>query len=127
MKLLLDTHVLLWSVQALDVAVRPEAKVEICSNENVVLVSIVSLWELGIKVSLGKLNLAPNFFSSFPSFGYEILPITIPHIEELRLLPRHHRDPFDRMLVAQARCEQLILATRDDDIKKYPGVMFLEA
>ena len=118
MKILLDTHVLLWSMQALD-TVREDARQAICSNNNIVFASISSLWEISIKSSLGKLTLPPNFFTSFSSHGYELLPITLDHIQTLRRLPHHHRDPFDRMLVAQAQWEQLLLVTRDEEIKKY--------
>ena len=116
-KVLLDTHVLLWTMQGSGAS--PAARELISSNNTVTMVSIVSLWELCIKTSIGKLNLPKDFFINFPSYGFETLPITLAHIQALRHLPHYHNDPFDRMLVAQAQCEQLLLVTRDEEIKKY--------
>jgi len=118
MKLLVDTHVLLWAVSQ-ESKLSQQAYEAIAHVDNVVFISIATLWELKIKESLGKVELPKNFFKSLRVAGFEILSITIDHIERLSHLPQHHRDPFDRMLVAQAQCEQLILATRDDEIKKY--------
>jgi PIN domain nuclease of toxin-antitoxin system len=78
------------------------------------------LWELRIKESLHKIKLPKAFFSSLEPAGYELLPVAIPHVEALGKLPMHHRDPFDRMLVAQALTENLILVTRDKELLRYP-------
>lgn len=118
MNLLLDSHILLWTVEENN-SLNTEVRKAITSEENNIVVSIVSLWELEIKRAAGKLRLPENFFNKLPSFRCEILGITLRHIEALGRLPPLHRDPFDRMLVAQAQCEQLILATRDDDITRY--------
>ena len=133
MKLLLDTHVLLWALNSksdsssdssgdssgskseLSAAVRAE----IASEENLVFISIVSLWELCIKESLDKIELPADFYKKLQPAGFEILPVSVHHLKALRRLPLHHRDPFDRMLVAQAQAEQLTLVSRDHEIKKY--------
>ncbi|OGQ08050.1 MAG: twitching motility protein PilT [Deltaproteobacteria bacterium RIFCSPLOWO2_12_FULL_40_28] len=118
MKLLLDTHVLLWALSSkhdLSTLVREALE----SDSNVIFVSLASLWELKIKEGLGKVHLPKNFYSSLEPAGYELLPIQLGHIEGIGKLPPHHRDPFDRLLIAQAKAEQLLLATRDENIKKY--------
>ena len=77
------------------------------------------MWECAIKSSLGKLEIPEDFFSLIPDAGYEVLAITIPHLEGFRALPIHHRDPFDRMLIAQAQVDGAVLMTRDAEITKY--------
>ncbi len=118
MKLLLDTHALLWassSPQELSV----EAREEIAKESNVVFVSHASLWELRIKESIGKIKLPKTFYRDLHPAGFELLPIHLNHIETFGKLPLHHRDPFDRMLIAQAQVDQLILVTRDETLAKY--------
>jgi PIN domain nuclease of toxin-antitoxin system len=120
MKLLLDTHTLLWSLmnpKELD----PIVTEKIISPENLIYVSIASIWELQIKESIGKITLPKNFFDTLEPSGFELLPVFLDHIKELRRLPLLHRDPFDRILIAQAQSEDLILVTRDDQILKYEG------
>ena len=118
MKVLIDTHALVWAVLSPRI-LSDKAREAIGADENVVFVSMASLWELRIKEGIGKINLPGDFYDALPDKGFEILSISMNHIRELGGLPHHHRDPFDRMLVAQARSEQLFLVTRDDDIKKY--------
>ena len=91
----------------------------IASQDHTVMVSIASLWECAIKSSLGKLELPEDFFTALPEAGYEVLPIEVPHLIVYQSLPMHHRDPFDRLLIAQAKSIQAILITRDDEIMKY--------
>ena len=124
MKLLLDTHTLLWAVSA-ENSLAPQAQKEITAEENIVFVSLASLWEIRIKESLGKIKLPPNFYAGLQPAGFELLPISLGHVDALGKLPHHHRDPFDRMLVAQAKCEQLLLVTRDEEIKKYDVSLLL--
>lgn len=118
MKFLLDTHTLLWAL-ADDKRLSPEAKSTIASEENAIFVSIATLWELKIKESLGKIKLPKNFYREIQPSGYELLNIHINHIEKLGKLPKHHRDPFDRMLISQSIVEELTLITQDQEIKKY--------
>lgn len=118
MKLLLDTHALLWALtnpKELD----PGAREMIVSPENLVYTSLSSLWELQIKESIGKLKLPGDFFEILEPSGFELLPILLAHLKTLRRLPLLHRDPFDRILVAQAQSEQLTLVTRDREIMQY--------
>jgi len=118
MRFLVDTHALLWALgepSALSSATRDA----IANPSNLVMVSSASLWECAIKASIGKLDLPEDFFESVPEAGYEVMPIRIAHLNVYRTLPMHHRDPFDRMLVAQARAEALTLISRDPEIAKY--------
>lgn len=125
MKFLLDTHALLWAVSD-PKKLSDEAGECIAESSHVICVSLVSLWELRIKESIGKITLPKNFYKSLTPAGFEMLPINLAHIETYGHLPPHHRDPFDRMLVAQAKVEQLTLVTRDEEIEKY-GVNLLKA
>ena len=118
MKLLLDTHALLWALADQE-RLSPNAKRAIISDENLVFVSMVSLWELTIKQGLKKINLPANLFDKLEKEGFETLPLTFGHLNRLQDLPLLHRDPFDRMLVAQAQHEQLTLVTRDEKILEY--------
>lgn len=95
------------------------ARVVISQPENLIFYSAASLWELRIKESTGKLELPENFSAILQSEPFEALAVTIKHTEALRGLPLHHRDPFDRMLIAQAVSEKLTLLTRDEHIPLY--------
>ena len=117
-RLLLDTHVLLWALedsQALSI----DARQSIADTRNEVFVSAVSIWEMAIKRSLGKLRAPDNLADTVQEAGFAALPITLAHAEQAGMLPPHHRDPFDRMLVAQALAEGLVLVTDDALIPKY--------
>lgn len=81
--------------------------------------SVASVWELSIKRALGKLRFTGSFQAAAEKFRLELLPINLRHVEEVETLPRLHRDPFDPMLIAQARVEGLILVTHDDAIARY--------
>jgi PIN domain nuclease of toxin-antitoxin system len=87
--------------------------------DNTVFVSPVSLWEIWLKESLGKLRLPEDFDKRLAAESFESLPLTAAQARQVALLPWHHRDPFDRMLVAQARAENLILLTGDDVVTAY--------
>lgn len=121
MKVLLDTHVFLWFILG-QRQCTPATRAIIENPKNECLVSIASLWEIGIKNALGKLELhspIEDFFNSFKDGGFIPLPITLPHILELSSLPLHHRDPFDRMLIAQAKAERMQLLTADPHFAHY--------
>ena len=118
MRLLLDTHVLLWALsepEQLDM----DARAAVVDRRNEVFVSAASGWEIALKRALGKLRAPPELESVLLSEGFEPLAVTFRHAEEAGELPVHHRDPFDRMLVAQARIEGLVLVTRDAHIPLY--------
>ncbi len=118
MRFLVDTHALLWALGEPS-ALSPAARDAIADPSNLSVISSASLWECAIKVPIGKLELPEDFFDSVPEAGYEMMPIRISHLNVYRTLPMHHRDPFDRMLVAQARAEALTLISRDPEIAKY--------
>ena len=124
MRFLVDTHALLWAL-ADPSTLSPAARDAIADPGNLVVVSSASLWECAIKSSIGKLDLPGDFFDSIPEAGYEVMPIRISHLNTYRTLPMHHRDPFDRMLVAQARSEGLTLISRDPEIEKYDVKMLV--
>jgi PIN domain nuclease of toxin-antitoxin system len=118
MNLLLDTHVLLWWLDDYP-TLSKKAKGAISHGKNLVFISAVVIWEIRIKQSLGKLKLPHNFRKVLDSQPFEQLDITIEHAHAVGDLPAHHRDPFDRMLVAQTKVEHLTLVTRDIGLKKY--------
>jgi len=119
MNLLLDTHALLWWLDD-DPTLSAEARDAIADGRNLVFVSAVVIWEVRIKQSLGKLQLPSNFREVLDSQAFDELPLTVDHAHRLAELPPLHRDPFDRMLVAQAMAERLTIVTRDPDIARYP-------
>lgn len=122
MRLLLDTHVLVWHYES-DSRLSDTAKNAIHDNRYPVVISAVSIWEMCIKVNLGKLPLrAPvdRLVFDYRSLGVTILPVTEEHALGVGDLPGIHRDPFDRLLVAQARCEGLTVVTADEFIPRYP-------
>ena len=116
-RLLLDTHVFLWW-RGEPSRLSAEVRSRIATAE-LVFVSAASAWEAGIKVALGRLDLPDTIEAGVLASGFEKLLITFPHAERAASLPSHHRDPFDRMLVAQAQIEDLILVTRDGLLKPY--------
>lgn len=118
MQLLLDSHTLLWATHD-PVKLSAQVREAIAADDTFVFVSLASLWELRIKESIGKLEVPKHFYSSLEPAGYELLPVSLDHIQRYGELPLHHRDPFDRMLVAQTQCEDMLLATRDEQIKRY--------
>jgi PIN domain nuclease of toxin-antitoxin system len=117
LRLLLDTHTLLWWADGRRLA--DPAVSAIASPENQVLVSAVSVWETEIKVASGKLRLDFDFATSAVEHGFAPLPITFAHAAAAGRLPPHHRDPWDRMLVAQAQLEGLTIVTRDPVFARY--------
>ncbi len=124
MKLLLDTHVLLWWLA--DDPLPRVADEAIRSPRNVVCVSAASAWEIGIKVGLGKLRLPDDLSARMRAERFTPLPVTMAHGLRVAELPLLHGDPFDRLLVAQAQLEGLTIVTRDERIARY-GVETLAA
>jgi PIN domain nuclease of toxin-antitoxin system len=121
-KLLLDTHVILWW-QRDDRRLNAEAR-ETIATADIVWVSAVSAWEVSIKTMLGRLSLAEPFRALVAADDFCELPLTIEHAEALRALPRRHGDPFDRVLAAQAQVEGAIIVTHDRAFDAY-GVRVL--
>jgi PIN domain nuclease of toxin-antitoxin system len=119
--MLIDTHTLLWFLD--DDSRLPASTKQRIENAETVLVSIVSLWEIAIKVNIGKLTLKTPFISiqqNLNTLGIDIAPITFADTETYLSLPLHHRDPFDRILIAQAISRNLVLVSRDTLLDAYP-------
>ena len=120
MRVLLDTHVFLWSNS--ETLLLSEAAESILLNPDTVIhLSIATFWEIGIKLSIGKLNLDMPIRELYESAAAEatILPITLNHIQRIAELPFQHRDPLDQMLVAQAVENELVLVSRDSAFDAY--------
>ena len=123
MRLLLDTHVLIWAVQSPDL-LGATARSAITASDAEVYASHVSLWEMANKRSIGRLDeidrRASDWFDHFvPRSGLRHLPISAAHVGAVEDLPRLHGDPFDRLLVAQARHDRLTMITRDSQVAQY--------
>ena len=119
MRALLDTHALLWWLSD-DPALARTARKIIAETKNTVLVSAASAWEIAIKVAIGRLVFPVHQFEDVSRrMGFDILPILPAHAIIAGSLPRHHADPFDRMLVAQAMAENLVLVTSDSILARY--------
>lgn len=121
MRYMLDTHSLIWYFEG-DFQLPPALKDLIEELEHPVYVSIASFWEIAIKVSLNKLALSQSLQTiseHILSLQIEILPVTIPHLLHLQSLPFHHRDPFDRLLIAQSQVESLRMISKDSIFDTY--------
>ncbi|MGH3864661.1 MAG: type II toxin-antitoxin system VapC family toxin [Pseudonocardiaceae bacterium] len=112
MRLLLDSHVVLWSLQSPE-RLPADVVAMITDPVNSVDVSVASLWELAIKQSIGKLTVDGDLREHLSLQSFSELPVLGEHAVAVRELPPHHRDPFDRLLIAQARCEGLTIVTSD--------------
>lgn len=123
MRLLLDTHAFLWFVQA-DARLSPTAKALIEDPNNKPFISVVSLWEIAIKVSIGKLKLAENYdaYMTRETQRFDLLSIALVHTSLVATLPFQpkHNDPFDRLLIAQALVEQMPLVSNEAMFAAYP-------
>ncbi len=122
MKYLLDTHSLIWFIGG-DVQLSSYARQLIDDEGNELFISVASLWEMAIKFSIGKLNLGRPFATLFPeqleNNSIEILGITVDHLKAVCNLPFHHRDPFDRLIIAQAQVEKLPIISIDTIFDNY--------
>lgn len=120
MNLLLDTHVLIWWDEGRRIAAAARRAIE---EADTVYVSAASAWEVAIKTALGRLRPTRTVEQAASESGFLELPITFGHAEQVTALPPHHRDSFDRMLVAQAAVEGLTLVTRDPVFARYGVVL----
>lgn len=123
MKLLLDTHLLLWAASE-PKRIPKSARILIEDPENEVMFSAASLWEITIKRGLGRqdLRVDPRVLRrALLDNGYSELPITSEHVIHIEQLPPKHKDPFDRVLIAQAVVEGITLLTNDQKLAAYPG------
>lgn len=124
MKVLLDTNALLWLLSD-DVRLSQTSR-KVIESASEILVSEVSLWEIAIKISIGKLEPIPGLHDTVRNLGFRRLSISDKNLKIYEALPLIHRDPFDRMLVAQALCEDTALLTSDSFLKDY-GVKIVTA
>jgi PIN domain nuclease of toxin-antitoxin system len=117
-RLLLDTHALIWWLEG-GTRLREEARAAIRSRANEVRVSSASTVEISIKVAKGKLDAPGDLVTQMVNHGFMALPVTIEHGIAMLGFPANHGDPFDRLLIAQARCEGLTIVTRDSAFAAY--------
>jgi PIN domain nuclease of toxin-antitoxin system len=122
LRLLLDSHIFLWALMG-DARLTARTRQAILDADDV-YISAASVWELAIKAASGKLRMPKDIVEKARQSGYIPLPVTAVHAVAAAELPLHHRDPFDRMLVAQASLESLTLLTADPRLKLYSvGIM----
>jgi PIN domain nuclease of toxin-antitoxin system len=100
-------------------AISAPAKEAIAAEEDQVVISAVVIWEVAIKRQLGKLDAPPDLLKQLEQVGVDLLPVTARHADRVGSLPLHHRDPFDRLLIAQADTDGLALVTADSDLHRY--------
>ncbi len=122
MVFLLDTHTFIWFING-DRSLSETAINNIKNVDHICFISIASIWEIAIKTNLNKLSLKSDFdeiIDLLDNNKIEILPITFEHIQILNRLEFHHKDPFDRIIIAQGLSEKFIVITKDEIFKKYP-------
>lgn len=117
MRLLLDTHAALWWLAGDRIG--EDAARQLQDHTNQLVLSAVVVWEVAVKRSLGKLHSPPDFAAQVLGAGAQALPVTVEHATAVETLPWHHRDPFDRMLVAQASVEGAAIVSRDEALRPY--------
>ncbi|MGA8056367.1 MAG: type II toxin-antitoxin system VapC family toxin [Burkholderiales bacterium] len=118
MRILVDTHILLWWLGGRPVPAKGRAMIS--SPENRLFVSAASVWEVAIKSRLGRLEVDPRaFLSALATGGFEELSVTARHAAGVAELPDHHRDPFDRLLISQSLLESMRLLTHDRSLSEY--------
>jgi PIN domain nuclease of toxin-antitoxin system len=125
MNLSLDTHVLLWTLSAPE-RLSAAARNAIEDPANIVFVSAAVAWEIEIKAALGKLRVPSDLLNQLTAANFQGLPITIGHALAIKQLPNLHRDPFDRIMLAQAKAAGLTFVTADPQVLQYPAT-FLRA
>ena len=122
MRILVDTHVLIWYIEGNE-KLTPNWRSILSDPRNLKMVSIASIWEIAIKTNLQKLNISYPLDKLLP-IEFQILDLQISHLIAYQNLPLHHRDPFDRILVAQAQIEDLSIMTVDPNIHLYDVSLF---
>jgi PIN domain nuclease of toxin-antitoxin system len=118
LKYLLDTHTLIWWL-ANDATLSQTAKKIIANPDNLIFVSAASAWEIAIKKQIGKLNIPDDLEIQIEQNDFQPLSINISHAAYIEKLPLHHKDPFDRIIIAQAICEKMKIITRDKKFDAY--------
>ena len=120
MDILLDTHIVFWSITNSGKLSAPLAE-QLISRQNRIWLSAICLAEMSIKMSIGKLKIPDGFGAALDGLGFEPLPFRADHAAMLGTLELHHRDPFDRMIIAQALVGNMVIATQDKQFRKYPA------
>jgi PIN domain nuclease of toxin-antitoxin system len=115
---LIDTHILLWAAAQPGELLAKEKKILIDRNQKI-FVSAASVWEIAIKAGMGKLSVPDNLQEYIAQLGFEVLPIDSKAAWNVKDLPPHHTDPFDRLIIATAKLHNLTLISRDKIFKKY--------
>jgi PIN domain nuclease of toxin-antitoxin system len=118
-RLLVDTNVVVWLLLGARDRVSDPARLALEDERNRVTVSAATVWEIAVKRSVGKLTIEDRWNRALTRLGFDALPVTAIHAEAVEHLPWHHRDPFDRLLVAQARTERLALVSSDRRLAAY--------
>lgn len=121
MRTIIDTHILIWFLEG-NPTLSKSRRQFIAAAQNEIFVSIASLWEIAVKISIGKLALAKpisDVIKQITAENIEILPISTDHILKVSSLPFHHRDPFDRIIIAQSQIENLPIIKGDTDFANY--------
>ncbi|HSK49916.1 MAG TPA: type II toxin-antitoxin system VapC family toxin [Solirubrobacterales bacterium] len=119
MRLLLDTHTLLWTL-AEPGRLSKQALAAITAEDSDVFVSIVSPWEMAIAKARGRMNSPDDLEDRLEQNRFELVPIRMRHVRAIESMPHHHRDPFDRMLIAQAQVDGMTLVSVDRKMRQYP-------
>ena len=119
MRLLLDTHLIVWWMNGEASKISERALAALGSEEMEPVVSAVTIWEAAIKSGIGKLEVPGDMLAQIEGSGVELLPVTARHADFVSSLPAHHADPFDRLLVSQALAEGLTIVTADPVIARY--------
>lgn len=118
-RLLLDTNVVVWMLLGDRSAVSPAAQEALQDEDHALAVSAASVWEIAIKRSLGKLEIEDRWAAALAALDVQAMPVTALHTEQVERLPWHHRDPFDRLLIAQAGIEDCAIVTADQQFGAY--------
>jgi len=122
-RLLIDTHILLWADER-PRRIAPALRTAMRDETNEIVVSAATIWEIAIKRAIGKLRFDRPIVAAVLALGFEILPVAGAHAEHAGSLPRHHNDPFDRLIIAQAYLERMVLGTQDRRMRPY-GIVTL--
>ncbi len=118
-RLLIDTNVVVWLLLGDRASVTDKAQAALEDERNAISLSAVSVWEIAVKRSLGKLRIEDGWARALTRLGFDPLPITARHAEHVEHLPWHHRDPFDRLLISQASLESHALVSADPRLAAY--------
>lgn len=119
MRLLLDTHLILWWMNGEASRISEKALAALGSEDMEPVVSAVAIWEAAMKRRLGKLEVPGDMLTQIERSGVELLPVTVRHADFVSSLPAHHEDPFDRLLISQAMVEGMALASADEVLRQY--------